>query len=208
VDQNHERWLATQHKGSQVAFTDLKHEVERADERLKRLDEAVAEAAADLPEKLRAVVEALQGLKGVGLVTAATIVAEVGDLTRFARAPQLMSYGGVVPTEHSSGSTIRRGRITKAGNSHLRRVLGEAAWQYKSSPRVGAPLKRRQAGLSQEVTAISWRAQHRLHQRYKRLVGRGKDKRKVATALGRELLGFIWAIGQQIEREQRHRAAA
>ena len=205
------RWLERQtfeHHASAVTFRSLMHEVEHTAERLKHLKAEIERVVLTLPESTQALIDALQGLKGVALLTAVTIVAEVGDLSRFAHPSQLMSYAGMVPGEHSSGSTIRRGRITKAGNAHLRRVLGEAAWQYARPPRMGAPLKRRQIGLSQEVTAISWRAQHRLHQRYRTLTARGKDKRKVVVAVGRELLGFIWAIGREVELEQRRRRAA
>jgi transposase len=127
-------------------------------------------------------------------------VAEVGELSRFARPRQLMGYSGAVSSEHSSGKKLRRGAITKAGNSHLRRIVGEAAWSYKHRPAIGAGLRKRQEGLSEEVKAIAWKAQHRLHSRYRRLLGKGKIKQQVVTALGRELLGFIWAIAVTIER--------
>ena len=139
------------------------------------------------------------------MIWTALLAADEGDQ---ARARQLMAYGGVVPSEHTSDGKGRRGRITKTGNAHLRRVIGEAAWQYRTPPRIGFPLKRRQAGLSAEILAISWKAQHRLHQRYRKLCGRGKDKRKVVVAIGRELLGFIWAVGQQVELEQRQQRRA
>jgi transposase len=128
------------------------------------------------------------------------LVSELGQLSRFAKARQLMGYAGMVSREHSSGQSIRRGAISKAGNAHLRRIVTEAAWSYRYRPNLGATLKTRQGGQNEEVKAIAWRAQHRLHDRYRALLAKGKTKQKVITALGRELLGFIWAIGCQIER--------
>ena len=110
-----------------------------------------------------------------------------------------MAYGGIVPSEDSSGERSRRGNITKTGNAHLRRVVVEAAWAYRHRPSVGAKLRKRQAHVSEEVKEISWKAQHRLHERYRKLLGKGKNKGVVMTAVGRELLGFIWAIGIKAE---------
>ena len=146
-----------------------------------------------------AVIEALQGLRGIALVSAVTVVAELGELSRFTRATQLMAYGGIVPSEDSRGERRRRGNITKTGNAHLRRGVVEAAWAYRHRPSVGAKLRKRQEKVSEEVKEISWKAQHRLHGRYRKLLGKGKNKGVVMTAVGRELLGFIWAIGIQAE---------
>ena len=179
---------------------DYLHEVERAGERLARLERALDEAIGTAPAGMREVVAALQALRGVAKVTAVTIVAELGPLTRFARPTQLMGYSGLVAREHSSGEKVRRGAITKTGNAHLRRIVVEAAWAYRHRPARGATLRKRQAGLSEEVTAIAWKAQHRLHDRYRRLVGKGKHPQQAVTAVGRELLGFIWAIGVLVER--------
>ena len=121
-----------------------------------------------------------------------------------------MGYSGAVPSERSSGPKTRRGAITKTGNAHLRRILMEAAHAYRHRPAVGGTLRVRQRGLSEEVKAIAWTAQHRLHARYRHLCGKGKPIPKVITAVGRELLGFIWAIGVHVERpqpEETHRAA-
>jgi transposase len=157
---------------------------------------------------MRAVVDALQALRGVAKISAVTIVAELGELSRFARPRQLMGYSGAVPSEHSSGAATRRGAITKTGNAHLRRVLVESAWAYRFRPNLGGRLRARQRGLSEEVKAIAWKAQHRLSARYRRLAGRGKPLQQVVTAVGRELLGFIWAIGVHVEAELEHRKAA
>jgi hypothetical protein len=112
-----------------------------------------------------------------------------------------MGYSGMVSSEHSTGSSVHRGAITKTGNAHLRRIVGEAAWAYQHRPAMSPLLKKRQEGLSEAVKEIAWKAQHRLCSRYRRLSAKGKVRQKVATAVGRELLGFIWAIGIQVEKE-------
>lgn len=170
--------------------------------RLERLDRAIDDAVKTAPAPMRAVIEALQALRRVALVSAVTIVAEVGELSRFTRAPQLMGYSGLGAREDSSGTRTRRGGITKTGNAHLRRIAIESAWAYRHRPSVGGGLRKRQANLSEEVKAIGWKAQHRLHARYRKLQGRGKRQQQVVTAVGRELLGFIWAIGVIVERQQ------
>jgi len=115
----------------------------------------------------------------------------------------IMGYGGIVASEHSSGESTRRGGITKTGNAHLRRVVVEAAWAYRHRPNVGGALRQRQDVVSEEIREIAWKAQHRLHTRYRKLTARGKDEGKVVTAIGRELLGFIWAIGVNAEARQK-----
>jgi hypothetical protein len=110
----------------------------------------------------------------------------------------------MVSSEDSTGSSVRRGAITKTGNAHVRRIVGEAAWAYQYRPAMSPEMKKRQEGLSEEVKEIAWKAQHRLCTRYRRLVAKGKLRQKVTVAIGRELLGFIWAIGTQIEKEQRN----
>ncbi len=135
-------------------------------------------------------------LRGVNLLAAATIVAEIGDLKRFANAPQLMAYLGVVPSEHSSGPKQTRGGITKTGNGHVRRVLVEAAWTYRHPARKTVVLQRRAERTPEAVQDIAWKAQTRLCARYRALEARGKMKVQVSTAIARELAGFIWAIGQ------------
>ena len=137
-------------------------------------------------------------LRGVKLITATTIVAEIGDLQRFATAPQLMAYLGVVPSEHSSGESKSRGGITKTGNGHVRRVLVESAWQYRYPARKTAVLQRRAERASEQVQDIAWKAQKRLCGRYRLLEARGKLKVQVCIAVARELAGFIWAIGQAL----------
>jgi transposase len=203
--ERYRRWLASlrfEQAAQEATRLDYLAEVEHARERLGRLEQALDEAVTTAPAAMRAVIDALQTLRGIAKVTAVTIVAEVGQLSRFARARQLMGYSGGVASEHSSGPRIRHGGITKTGNAHLRRVVVEAAWSYQHRPAVGYALRRRHAGQSEGVKAIAWKAQHRLHSRYRRLVGRGKTPQQAVTAVARELLGFIWAIGVAVEREQ------
>jgi transposase len=125
----------------------------------------------------------------------------VGVFSRFHRPKQLMGYTGAVSREHSSGDRVRRGAITKTGNAHLRRILVEAAWSYRHRPKVGAELRRRQGNASEKVKEIAWKAQHRLHYRYARLLARGKVKQQIVTAVARELSGFVWAIGVEVEKQ-------
>jgi transposase len=183
----------------EATLLDYIHEVDHVAARIERLESAIDAAVTLAPVRMRAVIEALQALRGVALVTAVTIAAEVGELTRFTKPRQLMGYSGAVASEDSSGQRTRRGGITKAGNAHLRRVIIEAAWAYRYRPAVGAALKKRQATVSAEVKEIAWKAQHRLHGRYRALTARGKCKQQVVTAIGRELLGFICAIGVHVE---------
>lgn len=183
-----------------ATFSDYHHEVVHAAARIARLERALDEAIASAPAAMQSLIAALQALRGIARVSAATIVAEVGTLTRFTGARQLMGYGGFGVHEDSSGGRVWRGGITKTGNAHLRRVVIEAAWAYRHRPAVGLALRKRQVGLPPDVVEVGWTAQHRLASRYRRLVGRGKRPQQVVTAVGRELLGFIWAIGQRVER--------
>lgn len=198
-------WVKTlrfEQPAQEVTFLDYLHEVEHAAGRVTRLDLAIDEAVASAPPEMRALIAGLQALRGIKTVSAATIVAEVGPLTRFARPKQLMGYSGMVSSENSTGNSVRRGAITKTGNAHLRRIGGEAAWAYKHRPAMSPALKKRQEGLSEEIKEIAWRAQHRLSSRYRRLLAKGKSPQKVVIAVGRELLGFVWAIGMQVAKEQ------
>lgn len=202
----HRKWLhgvRFDEFGAQTTMVDYLAEVEHAEARIMRLERAIDDAIAELPEETQALVAGIQALRGVAKTTAVTVVAEVGRFSRFDHPRQIMGYSGLVPSEHSSGGPgkARRGRITKTGNAHLRRVLVESAWSYRHRPAVKGDLRKRQQGLSDEVKAIGWKAQHRLHERYRRLGGRGKEKQKVITAIAREMLGFIWAAGVAIERQ-------
>lgn len=198
----HRDWLATvrfEAPAQQATLVDYLHEVDHAADRIGRLEAAIDQAVLAAPATLQGVIAALQTLRGIRQVAAATIVTEVGTLRRFAHPRQLMGYSGTVPREHSSGSSVRRGAITKTGNAHLRRIVVEAAWAYRYGPSCTGALKQRQAGQPDVITALAWKAQHRLCTRYRHLLGRGKPKQHVVTVIARELLGFIWAIGVAAE---------
>jgi transposase len=137
-----------------------------------------------------------------------TIASELGQVSRFESARQLMGYCGVVPSEDSSGKRTRRGAIAKTGNAHLRRIVVEAAWSYRRPPAIWYGLRRRQQSISEEAKEIAWKAQHRLHKRYMKLGAAGKDQRKIVTAVARELLGFIWAVGTKAETVSRQQVVA
>jgi len=162
----------------QATLLDYLHEVEHLAARVTRLEQAIEEAIPLAPQQMREVIEALQALRGIAKVSAVTIVAELGELSRFAQARQLMAYSGTVAREHSNGESRKRGGITKTGNVHLRRIVVEAAWAYRHAPAVTAGLRKRQERVSAEVKEIAWKAQHRLHGRYRKLTARGKKHRK------------------------------
>lgn len=140
------------------------------------------------------VVIALMALRGMELITAMTVVAELGDISRFESARQLMAHLGLVPSEHSSGNRQHRGGITKTGNGHVRRVLIEASWCYRAPARKTAQIQRRAEKTSERVQAIAWKAQKRLCKRYWYLINKGKRPVEACTAVARELSGFVWAI--------------
>jgi transposase len=204
--ERHLEWIKREVKFEEFAqattLEDYLEEVHHQGQRIARLETAIDEAIEKAPETMREVVTALQALRGVAKITAVTIVAEVGRLSRFATPRQIMGYSGAVASEHSSGERTRRGGITKTGNSHLRRVLVEAAWSQRFSPVVSRRLKERQEGIAPEVLEIAAKARHRLHARYRRLLARGKTKQQVVTAVARELSGFVWAIGVAVERRE------
>lgn len=200
----HLSWIKTLHfeqPAQEATFLDYLHEVEHEGERVARLDLAIDQAIESAPVEMKALIAALQALRGIRKVSAATLVAEIGPVSRFSRPKQLMGYSGSVSSENSTGNNVRRGGITKTGNAHVRRVIGEAAWAYQFRPAMSSELEKRQEGLSEEVKEIAWKAQHRLSSRFRRLCAKGKIRQKVVTAVGRELLGFIWAIGMQVEME-------
>lgn len=206
----HMEWIGQQkfeHSSDEVIHVDLLSEVKHADARIERLEKSIDEAMARAPAEQQELVAALATLRGVGKLTAVTLVVEVGCFSRFESASALMSYCGLVPSEYSTGGPdkARRGRITKTGNAHLRRILGEASWHYAKRPRPSAKLARRQQGASPVLLEISRKAEARLSSRFARLTFQGKPKPKAAMAVARELLGFIWDIGVRVERQQRER---
>jgi transposase len=176
-------------------------EVEHFDERIEQLTQDIEQLAQALTGVHGELYRSLQALRGVSSIVAATLVCELGDLRRFKSAGQLMSFVGMVPREHSSGSRVWRGSITKAGNPHVRRVLIEGAWSGRLRPAKPQRLLRRQQGVDQAVIDIAWKAQKRLHDRYVRMRVRGKPQNLTIVALARELLGFIWSIGQQVGKQ-------
>ena len=188
------------HPAQEATLLDCMNEVEHMGARVTRLEKSIVEVIELAPASMREVVRGLQALRGIAHISAVTIAVELGNITsRFEGARDLMGYSGAFPSEDSSGKRIRRGGITKSGNAHLRRIVVESAWSYRHLPRVGAKLRKRQQGLPAEITEIAWKAQTRLHKRYMALMSRGKDQRKTMTAVARELLGFIWAIGIKAE---------
>jgi transposase len=191
------RWLTTvrfDHPAQQIVLQDYIHAVHDAEARRDRLTRQIEDL---LPGwSMAPVVNALQAMRGVALVVAITVVAEVGDFQRFTNARQLMAYLGLVPSERSSGSSIRRGGITKAGNALARRALIEGAWTYRMPARVSRKLHDRLEPLSSTIRDIAWKAQVRLCARYRRLAAAGKPKVVVTTAIAREMVGFIWAIAR------------
>jgi transposase len=209
--QRHLAWVKTVHFGyaaQEATLLDYLHEVEHQADRIAQLERAIDGAVKTAPERMRTVIAALQALRGIAQLSAVTIVTEVGELSRFTKPRQLMGYSGAVASEDSTGERTRRGGITKTGNAHLRRVVIEAAWAYRHRPGIGATLRKRQATVEPEVKEIAWKAQHRLHARYRHLTGKGKCPQEVVTAVGRELLGFIWAIGVKVEAHAGHTPAA
>ncbi len=202
----HAQWLTQQRfelTTLQIVYDEYRATLAVLADRVARLARAITtaiETLAPTQQALIAALAALAALRGVQLITAATIVSEVGTLRRFATPRHLMGYTGLVPREHSSGSGVHRGAITKTGNAHLRRVLVEAAWAYRHRANAASgTLRARQADQPAPIIAIATKAQHRLCPRYLKLTERGKAPLAVATVIGRELLGFIWAIGQTVE---------
>jgi transposase len=188
-----------EHEAQNQALLDYIAEVAHQGHRIERLDKVIDEAIVSAPAQMKAVIDALQSLRGVAKLSAVTLAVEVGTFKRFDRATQMMSHTGMVPTEHSSGGRAHRGAITKSGNSHLRRVLIEAAWHYRHQPRLSLRQRALQAQLDPNVLEIAWKAQLRLNRRYARLSAKAKPAGKVITAVAREWVGFIWSVAKTAE---------
>jgi transposase len=210
--ERHAEWLQKvryTHPAREATLLDCLHEVQHMDQRVRRLEQSIVEVIQLASASMQEVIRGLQALRGIAHISAVTIAVELGNITsRFQSARGLMGYSGAFPSEDSSGKRIRRGGITKSGNAHLRRIVVESAWSYRHRPALGARLRRRQEGLPAEITEVAWKAQNRLHKRYMTLMARGKDQRKTMTAIARELLGFIWAIGIKAEAASKQRIAA
>jgi transposase len=197
--QQHYRWLETVRFDSpiqQIVLQEYLEAVKEARRRVSGLEEQMRQALTGW--SLQPVVEGLMALRGVSLITAMTVLAELGDISRFDSPRQLMAYLGLVPSEHSSGGSRRQGGITKSGNGHVRRVLVEAAWNYRFPARKTRDIEKRAQVTSPQVQAMAWQAQKRLCGRYRQLIESGKIKQQVTTAVGRELAGFIWAIACEV----------
>lgn len=197
--QRHWRWLETLRMPSavqQLVLQEYIEAVKEAQRRVAGLEEQVRQVVADW--SLRPVVEGLMALRGVSLIAAMTILAELGDLSRFDSPRQLMGYLGLIPSEHSTGGTRRQGGITRTGNGHARRVLVEAAWSYRFAARKTRDIEQRAERTSVAVQGIAWAAQKRLCGRYQALLRAGKQKQQVTTAVARELAGFLWAIACEV----------
>jgi transposase len=193
----HMNWLMSQkfeHAERRLVFEETMLAMRQAQERIERLEQAIRGALADW--SLAAVVTALMAMRGLDLVSATTFLAEIGDLSRFRTPRELMAYLGLVPSEHSTGGSVVRGPITKAGNGRARRMLVECAWSYQHPPRVSKDKQAKVAAAPRAVRAIAWKAQCRLNRRYRALIRRGKLKSVAITAVAREFAGFIWAVAR------------
>ena len=196
----HLRWLATvklEHVAQQIGFQEYLHSISEATTRIARLEQAMRDALEDWA--LKPLVQALMSMRGVQLIAAMTLVAELQDFVRFQTPRQLMAYVGLVPGEHSTGAKRRQGSITKAGNSAARRMLVEIAWHYQHGPRVSTAIASRHDQLPKAVTDIAWAAQLRLSAKFKRLRARRLMKNKAVVAVARELTGFVWAIAREVQ---------
>jgi transposase len=193
------RWLSEvvcPTPAQQIVFQEYVRAVNEHTERLQRLEQELQEQVQAW--RLRPVVDALQALRGVQFTVAVTMVAELGDLTRFDTPRQLMKFLGLIPSEYASGERRRQGAITKAGNTHARRAIVEGAWAYRYPAKVSRHLQLRLETQPKVIQDISWKAQVRLCQRYRRLIARGKHANQVVVAIARELVGFMWAIAKQV----------
>lgn len=195
----HERHLATiafKHPAQDIAFVEYRQAVSEGDARVGRLDRCLAQEVERW--RMQPLVQALMTLRGLDLLSATTIVAELGDLRRFAHPRELMGYLGLVPSEHTTGSKRRLGSITKTGNGHVRRLLVEAAWNYRFPARLSRRLQLRQEEQPAVIREIAWRAQLRLSHRYRPLKARNLQHNKITVAIARELAAFIWEIGHHV----------
>ena len=195
----HFRWLADQKMPSpsqQVVFQEYIHAIEETTKRVERLTRQIEELVPSW--RMAPVVKALHALRGVSRIVAATMISEIGDLTRFENPGKLMAFLGLVPSEHTSGQKRRQGAITKTGNGHARRVLIEAGQAYSYQARITPGLLKRQEGVSKAVKDISWKCQVRLCARFRRLSAKGKNRNTVVTAIARELAAFMWSIAKQV----------
>lgn len=195
----HERHLARisfEHPAQDIAFAEYRQAVSEGSARVGRLEQRLAQEVERW--RMQPLVRAVMTLRGLDLIAATTIVAELGDLRRFAHPRELMGYLGLVPSEHTTGSKRRLGAITKTGNGHVRRILVEAAWNYRFPARMSRALQVRQEEQPAVIREIAWRAQLRLSHRYRKLKARSLQHNKITVAIARELAAFIWEIGRHV----------
>jgi transposase len=195
----HMNWLMQQkleHREQRTALEELLEGVRQECERVERLEQAIRDAVSEW--SLAEVATALRAMRGIDLVAAVTVLAEIGDLSGFQNPRELMGYLGLVPSESSTGNKVKRGGITKAGNGRARRILVEAAWSYRHPPRVGREKQSKVAAAPRRVREIAWKAQTRLCRRFRSLIRKGKLPGIVVTAIARELSAFIWAINREV----------
>lgn len=196
----YERYLSRivfEHPAQQIAWAEYRSALLQAHEGVERITAALREQAQTW--HYASAVNALMCFKGIDFVAAVTLVAELGDLHRFAHPRQLMAYLGLVPSERSSGPSRHQGSITKTGNAHVRRMLVEAAWCYRYSARMSRPVTARQKDQPEAVRTIAWRAQLRLCARYRKLSARGMNSNKICVAIARELTGFLWEAARKVQ---------
>ncbi len=200
----YEEWLDTlrfSRECEDIVFQEYRNSIRETASRIKRYEKEIEQQATKSSQA--PLIQALQGLHGIAVLTATTIAAELGNIAgRFPHPQLLMSYVGLVPRESSSGGSRWQGGITKAGNAHIRRVMIEAAWSYQTPPAVRRRLRDRLEGLGSEISGISWKAQKRLNHKYKILLGKGKHKGTIVAAVARELVGFVWAVAKEVEKQK------
>jgi len=192
-------WLADitmPHPAGQITLQEYIDTVHSCRARVDRLTEQIRQLSEQ--SRLGDLIKALQSMRGISLIVASTLAAELGDFGRFESADQVMAYLGLIPSEHSSGDKQHRGPITKTGNKHVRKALVESAQSYRLPARKSRAILKRQEGVPQKICDIAWKAQCRLCARYRTLTGRGKNANVVKTAIARELAGFSWAIAKEI----------
>src|SRR5258708_4390646 len=193
------KWMGRQkldHAEQRIAFEEMLLAVFQAEERIARLEAAIRAAVLDW--SVAEVVDGLMAMRGIDFISATAFLAEIGDLSRFRTARELMAYLGLVPSEESTGDTVKRGSITKAGNRRARHILVECSWSYRHPPRVGRQKQEKVAAAPRAVREIAWKAQCRLSARYRALTKKGKLKNVAITAVARELSAFIWAISHEV----------
>ncbi len=197
--QKHLRWLTElvlPHPAQHIVLQEFLHTITERISRLERLDNELTHHVHQW--RYYPVVKAIQAMRGVRLLVATGVVAELGDLTRFDHPRKLMSYLGLVPSEHSSGGKRHIGAITKCGNGRARRLLVEGAHTYRYAANISTDMQKRQEGLPKDIIDIAWKAQLRLCKRYKKMIAKGKHYNLVVTAIAREMIAYIWAIAKEV----------